>query len=200
MSLKRKSTDLPVQVHPVPPVPSDYGTEGSPSPVVGFQYHIYPSDYTGDPLDENGVPIYFARAEHCSLTVQMDLSFRYNSTSETAPPNSIECTNRPTFLLRKSHTQSFSASRLQEASHSSASALSHHDRTLFLHPSLLPDMPILDTVNSASEELNFQTTITHTESHPTGCTSWPSCQPLTGTTLQSSRTRLHHRTQERYHE
>jgi hypothetical protein len=200
MSLKRKSTDLPVQVHPVPPVPSDYGTEGSPSPVVGFQYRIYPSDYTGDPLDENGVPIYFARAEHCSLTVKIDLLFSYNSTAETAPPNITECTNRPTFLEGISHTLSFSASRLQEASHSSASALSHHDRTLFLHPSLLPDIPTVDTISSASEEPNYQTTITHTESHPTGCTSWPSCQSLTSTALPSPRTRLHHRTQERYHE
>ena len=200
MSLKRKSIDLPVQVHPVPPVPSDYGTEGSPSPVVGFQYYIYPSTYAGNPLDEDGFPIYFTREKDCSLTVQMDHTLGHNSTSGTAQPGTTAFTICPTFPAGNSYTQPFSASNSKSASHSGALTPSQYDRSYFINPSLLPSTPTADTTRAGSEVANFNTTITHTESHPTGCTSWPSCQSLTSTALPSSRTRLHHRTQERYHE
>jgi len=183
MSTKRKSIGLPAQVRPVPPVPNDYGTGGSPSPVVTPPKKTNQRDTNtigSDPNYIQSLPV-----SRCPQPLA----------STTYPGNQVSIPPKPELFLRppislaegrpfQSHTAACTS--LYSADYNSLSEELPEDCPFPNHIPLSlhrnPTVPVF----KVGDDSSFFLTITHSESHPTGSFTGSGDHPWPSPILQDS--------------
>jgi hypothetical protein len=183
MSSKRKSIGLPAQVRPVPPVPNDYGIGGSPSPVVAPPKCPNQLDSNINGSDRNFIQLLPVR--RCPQPL---VSTTYLGKQASIPQEPELYARPPISLAEGCPFQSYTAActSLYSAGYNSLSEDLPEDCPfpnnipLSLHKD--PTVPVFKVGDNSS----FFPTITHSESHPTGCLTGSGNQPWCPSTLQDS--------------
>ena len=185
MSSKRKSIGLPAQVRPVPPVPHDYGIGGSPSPVVGSPQSTNQREtnkISSDPNYDHCLPLSECQ-QPLVLTTYPGKQYSIPEESDPSPYLSL-----PVSLTEGSSLQSFT----------SACTSAYSADCNFLSVELPKDCPFPNHIPPSlqgnprvfvfkdGDDSSFFPTITHFESHPTGCLTGSGDQPWRPSTLQDS--------------
>jgi len=183
MSTKRKSIGLPAQVRPVPPVPNDYGTGGSPSPVVTPPKKTNQRD--SNTIGSNPNYIQSLPVSRCPQPLA---STTYLGNQVSIPPKP-ELFLRPPISLAEGHPfQSHTAActSLYSADYNSLSEELPEDCPFPNHvPPPLEGNPTVSCSGRGNESF-FLTTTTHSESHPTGCLTGSDDHPWPSPILQDS--------------
>ena len=185
MSTKRKSIGLPAQVRPVPPVPNDYGTGGSPSPVV-----TPPKKTNQRDTNTNGSDPYYIQSLPASRCPQPLASTTYlgNQVSIPRDPHPAAYLNLPVSLLDDHPLHSFTTAftSTYSADDNSLSVELPSDCPFPNHvPPPLEGNPTVSCSGRGNESF-FLTTTTHSESHPTGCLTGSDDHPWPSPILQDS--------------
>jgi hypothetical protein len=185
MSSKRKSIGLPAQARPVPPVPNDYGIGGSPSPVVTHPKKTNQRDTNTIGSDPNCIQ--FLPISRCP---QLLVSTAYPGKPVSIPrePDPAAYLNLSVSLLDDHPLHSFTTAftSTYSADENSLSVKLPSDCPFPNHvPPPLERNPAVSCSGGGNESF-FLTTITHSESHPTGCLNGSGDHPWPSPIIQDS--------------